>query len=52
MFGLVDEGERDRSSSAPGLRVVAEVLKSRVSPSGTWTMFETVSAIWKNRRAW
>lgn len=31
VFGLVDEGERDRAHSGPGLRVVAEVLKSRVS---------------------
>lgn len=33
VFGLADQGERDRASSAPGLRVLAEVLKSRVSVS-------------------
>lgn len=30
IFGLVDAGERERASK-PGLRVVMEVLKSRVS---------------------
>lgn len=33
LFGLLDEGERERARSAPGLRAVVEVLKSRVSVS-------------------
>jgi DNA repair protein RAD51 len=31
LFGMVDEGERERIRTAPGLRAVVEVLKSRVS---------------------
>jgi hypothetical protein len=58
VFGLIDEGERDRMRE-PGLRGIIEVLKSRVSvsgsdlhllrvadkpfqPSGRWAAFETV----------
>lgn len=33
VFGLADEGERERAGSAPGLRVLVEVLKSRSSVS-------------------
>jgi len=31
LFGMVDEGERERIRTQPGLRAVVEVLKSRVS---------------------
>ncbi|BEJ18118.1 hypothetical protein CspHIS471_0703950 [Cutaneotrichosporon sp. HIS471] len=31
VFGLADEGERERVGSAPGLRLLVEVLKSRTS---------------------
>jgi DNA repair protein RAD51 len=31
LFGEIDEGERDRAFSKPGLRGVVEVMKSRVS---------------------
>ncbi|KAI9635054.1 P-loop containing nucleoside triphosphate hydrolase protein [Dioszegia hungarica] len=41
LFGEIDEGERDRAFSKPGLRGVVEVMKSRVSPTGTWAVFET-----------
>jgi DNA repair protein RAD51 len=33
LFGMMDAGERDRVRTAPGLRTVVEVLKSRVSVS-------------------
>ncbi|RXK36187.1 hypothetical protein M231_06531 [Tremella mesenterica] len=41
VFGLVDEEERDRVRRKPGLRGVVEVLKSRVSAGGRWSVFET-----------
>ncbi|RSH92609.1 hypothetical protein EHS25_008054 [Saitozyma podzolica] len=41
LFGQVDEEERERVRKQPGLRAVVEVLKSRVSPSGRWAVFET-----------
>lgn len=31
LFGMVDEGERERIRTQPGLRAVVEALKSRVS---------------------
>lgn len=33
VFGLADENERNRAGSAPGLRVLVEVVKSRVGVS-------------------
>ncbi|WVQ97112.1 hypothetical protein IAU59_004222 [Kwoniella sp. CBS 9459] len=41
IFGLMDANERERIRSAPGLRALVEVVRSRVSPAGTWTVFET-----------
>ncbi|CAK9782096.1 hypothetical protein CC85DRAFT_289159 [Cutaneotrichosporon oleaginosum] len=41
VFGFADEGERERATSGPGLRVLVEVLKSRSSPSGVWGVVET-----------
>ncbi|ORY20950.1 hypothetical protein BCR39DRAFT_554407 [Naematelia encephala] len=41
IFGTVDEQERERVRTQPGLRGVVEVLKSRISPGGRWTVFET-----------
>ncbi|GFZ43194.1 hypothetical protein JCM24511_00913 [Saitozyma sp. JCM 24511] len=41
LFGQVDEEERERVRKQPGLRAAVEVLKSRVSPSGRWAVFET-----------
>jgi hypothetical protein len=31
LFGMVDEGERERIRTSPGLRAVVEVIKSRIS---------------------
>lgn len=33
VFGLADEGERERAGAAPGLRILVEVLKSRATVS-------------------
>ncbi|WVR05718.1 hypothetical protein IAU60_002742 [Kwoniella sp. DSM 27419] len=41
IFGLLDAEERARMSSAPGLRVLVEVIRSRVSSSGRWVVIET-----------
>ncbi|ORX34218.1 hypothetical protein BD324DRAFT_637144 [Kockovaella imperatae] len=41
IFGMIDPDERDRVRAAPGLRGVVEVIKSRVTPSGSWAVFET-----------
>ena len=59
VFGMVDQTERERTRTEPGLRALVEVLKSRVSvshvrsgfsgdtvdeqPAGRWAVFETVS---------
>ena len=40
---MVDEGERLREREKRGLRMVVEVLKSRVSAGGRWAVVETVS---------
>ncbi|WOO83701.1 DNA repair protein rhp51 [Vanrija pseudolonga] len=40
VFGLADEGERERAGKA-GLRIVVEVVKSRVSTSGVWAVVDT-----------
>nr|ODO02316.1 hypothetical protein L204_01049 [Cryptococcus depauperatus CBS 7855] len=41
VFGIMDEEERERIRRLPGLRGFVEVIKSRVSPTGLWTVFET-----------
>ncbi|WVF70748.1 hypothetical protein IAT40_005542 [Kwoniella sp. CBS 6097] len=41
IFGLMDANERERIRSAPGLRALVEVIRSRVTPSGKWSVFET-----------
>nr|ODN93291.1 hypothetical protein L203_00562 [Cryptococcus depauperatus CBS 7841] len=41
VFGIMDEEERERIRKLPGLRGFVEVIKSRVSPTGLWTVFET-----------
>ncbi|KAK4685825.1 hypothetical protein P7C73_g4316, partial [Tremellales sp. Uapishka_1] len=41
VFGYKDITERERIRTGPGLRAVVEVLKSRVSPSLRWNVFET-----------
>ncbi|OCF38562.1 hypothetical protein I317_07672 [Kwoniella heveanensis CBS 569] len=44
IFGLMDANERERIRSEPGLRALVEVVRSRVCPSGKWTVFETDGA--------
>jgi len=45
VFGLMDEGERERSTRQPGFRAVVEVIKSRVSEGGRWAVFETTDGV-------
>ncbi|TYJ55899.1 hypothetical protein B9479_003422 [Cryptococcus floricola] len=46
VFGMMDEEERERVRRAPGLRALVEVVRSRVSPTGRWAVFETVRIIY------
>ncbi|KIR67570.1 hypothetical protein I314_01987 [Cryptococcus bacillisporus CA1873] len=41
VFGMLDEEERERIKKAPGLRGSVEVVRSRVSRTGGWAVFET-----------
>ncbi|WRT63960.1 uncharacterized protein IL334_000887 [Kwoniella shivajii] len=41
VFGLADAEERERIRNKPGLRGLVEVIRSRVSPTGKWAIFET-----------
>ncbi|WVQ85646.1 hypothetical protein IAT38_007812 [Cryptococcus sp. DSM 104549] len=41
VFGMMDEEERERIRTKPGLRALVEVIRSRVSPTGSWAVFET-----------
>ncbi|WVO19698.1 uncharacterized protein IAS62_000988 [Cryptococcus decagattii] len=41
VFGMLDEEERERIKKAPGLRGLVEVVRSRVSRTGGWAVFET-----------
>ncbi|WVQ71164.1 hypothetical protein IAR50_000689 [Cryptococcus sp. DSM 104548] len=41
VFGMMDEEERERIRRAPGLRALVEVTRSRVSPTGSWAVFDT-----------
>jgi hypothetical protein len=47
LFGMVDEGERDRIRREPGLRAVVEVLKSRVSVRPSVEILLMVVACWE-----
>ncbi|ODN84195.1 hypothetical protein L202_00194 [Cryptococcus amylolentus CBS 6039] len=46
VFGMMDEEERERVRRAPGLRALLEVVRSRVSPTGRWAVFDTVRIIY------
>ncbi|WWC86064.1 uncharacterized protein L201_000935 [Kwoniella dendrophila CBS 6074] len=41
VFGLIDAEEKERIRSAPGLRGLVEVIRSRISTIGTWAVYET-----------
>nr|KIR87410.1 hypothetical protein I308_02354 [Cryptococcus tetragattii IND107] len=41
VFGMLDEEERERIKKAAGLRGSVEVVRSRVSRTGGWAVFET-----------
>ncbi|KAK6905517.1 hypothetical protein L486_07128 [Kwoniella mangroviensis CBS 10435] len=41
VFGLIDAEEKERIRSKPGLRGLVEVIRSRMSGTGAWTVFET-----------
>ncbi|KAK1927712.1 hypothetical protein DB88DRAFT_479000 [Papiliotrema laurentii] len=45
VFGMVDQTERERTRTEPGMRALVEVLKSRVSPAGRWAVFETKDGV-------
>ncbi|WWD18064.1 hypothetical protein CI109_102511 [Kwoniella shandongensis] len=41
VFGMMDEEERERIRMHPGLRGLVEVIRSRVTATGRWAVFET-----------
>ncbi|KAK8865755.1 hypothetical protein IAR55_000902 [Kwoniella newhampshirensis] len=41
VFGMLDEEERQRIRMQPGLRGMVEVIRSRISTTGNWAVFET-----------
>lgn len=41
VFGMLDEEERERIKKAPGLRGSVEIVRSRISQTGGWAVFET-----------
>ncbi|OWZ70788.1 hypothetical protein AYX14_03844 [Cryptococcus neoformans] len=45
VFGMLDEEERERIKKARGLRGSVEIVRSRISQTGGWAVFETVRVI-------
>ncbi|OXG25687.1 hypothetical protein C361_01647 [Cryptococcus neoformans Tu259-1] len=41
VFGMLDEEERERIKKAPGLRGSVEIVRSRISQTEGWAVFET-----------
>nr|XP_019014769.1 uncharacterized protein I206_00855 [Kwoniella pini CBS 10737]OCF53550.1 hypothetical protein I206_00855 [Kwoniella pini CBS 10737] len=41
IFGLLDHQEKNRKFGGPGLRALVEVIRSKITPTGSWAVYET-----------